>query len=287
MQINIKRVGHTLGLFVILLFLGGCASSVVVKGTIPDPLVEKLPLTASLSYNEEFTNYTYVESQKNRKSVVSKFDFKDAQINMFDQIFGAILILDPADVNQTDLIIEPHVLDFQYSTPAETKTTQYEVWLKYRLQIMDGERQTLADWVIKGYGKTPTATLQSTGAAFNAAANVAMRDVGAQLAIRFGRQRSVQDLIAQKNGISTPTETLASETSVENVEQIVNQASGVIDDDVLDNPDERITAEQTDDEDSDLGAVQEDLAKDVESAVEEAQQDLQIEDVEQAPSEER
>jgi len=122
---------------------------------------------------------------------------------------------------------------------------------------------------------------------FNAAANVAMRDVGAQLAIRFGRQRSVQDLIAQKNGISAPTGSLVSETSVENAEQIVDQASRVIEDDVLASPDERIPAEQTDDEDIGLGAVQEDLAKDVESVVEETQQDLQIEDVEQAPSEER
>ncbi len=228
MQIDTKRWFNRIGLLALIMFLGGCASNVVVKGSIPEPLIEKLPLTASLTYTEEFKNYTYVEAQKRRRSVVSKFDFQDAQVAMFDQVFGALLNLDQSADTNTDLIIEPEVLDFQYSTPAETQTTQYEIWIKYRLQIMDGKRQNLADWVIKGYGKTPTATLQSTAAAFSSAANVAMRDIGAQLAIRFPRQPSVQDLIAQKGGLSAPNESLV-QNEEETVEVILEEGQEVLD----------------------------------------------------------
>jgi len=235
MQTNIKNFVLKITCLAVFLFLGGCASNVVVRGSIPQPLIAKLPLTGSLSYTEEFKNYTYVESSKRRRSVVAKFDFKDAQVGMFEQVFGALLTMDPEGTAQRDLIIEPQILDFQYSTPGETQTTQYEVWLKYRLQIMDGNRQSLADWVIKGYGKTPTATLQSTGAAFNAAANVAMRDVGAQLAIRFPRQQSIQDLVAQKGEPPTPTESVA-----QNVEEAVNEGQEVLEqvDDIDQDPPE-------------------------------------------------
>ena len=229
MQINIKRHTRNLGFLAVIMLLTGCASNVVVKGSIPEPLVEKLPLTGSLSYTEEFKNYTYVESHKKRRGVLVGFDFKDVQVSMFDRIFGALLSLDSSGTTKTDLIIEPQVLDFQYSTPAETQTTQYEVWIKYRLQIMDGDRQTLADWVIKGYGKTPTAMLQSTSAGFNSAANVAMRDIGAQLAIRFPRQQSVQDLVAEKGGVPLLSGTIVQQTdaSVETAQSLEGPAQGL------------------------------------------------------------
>lgn len=279
MQINIKQLSNKLALVTTILFLSGCATNVVVKGTIPEPLIDKLPLTASLSYTEDFTNYTYVEAQKSRRSVVSKFDFKDAQISMFDRVFDALLTVAPTGAGDTDLIIEPQVLDFQYSTPNETQTTQYEVWLKYRLQIMDGDRQNLADWVIKGYGKTPTAMLQSTSAAFNAAANVAMRDVGAQLAIRFGRQTSVQALVAEKGSFPASTDSSADQKIGESVEQAIDEDVSVLQDLAEQGAVEQDLAEQV--------IAEQDIVQNVEEVVDEAQQVLeQAEEVIQVPSEE-
>ena len=92
--------------------------------------------------------------------------------------------------------MNPEILDFQYSAPAETKLKQYEIWIKYRLKLSNQENQKLADWTIKGYGKTPTGLLTSASSAFNSAATVALRDVGAQLSIRFARQRTIKQLLA-------------------------------------------------------------------------------------------
>ena len=174
--------------------LTGCTSSVVVKPDIPNPLVQKLPLNASLVYTDSFRDYVYLENEKKRGSIKS-IDFAEAQIAMFEQVFGSLTNLVDVDDAAKNLAIEPEILDFQYSSPSETKLKQYEIWIKYRLKLRDANDARIADWTIKGYGKTPTGLLTSASSAFNAATNVALRDVGAQLSIRFPRQRVVKTLL--------------------------------------------------------------------------------------------
>jgi hypothetical protein len=175
--------------------ISGCASSIVVKPDIPSPLVKRLPLNTNLVYSDTFKNYLYVENEKKRGSMKS-IDFTDAQAAMFEQVFGSLTnLVDSADPSK-NLSIEPEILDFQYSAPSETKLKQYEIWIKYRLKLRDGNNDRIADWTIKGYGKTPTSMLTSAPSAFNAATNIALRDVGAQLSIRFPQQTVVKTLLA-------------------------------------------------------------------------------------------
>jgi len=157
-----------------------------------------LAVTAILSgctlvYAEEFKNYVYKESEKKR--ALKSLDFTDAQIEMFDQVFGSLITLVPADAPQRDLFIEPEILEIQYSAPKETKINQYEIWIKYRIKLTDAAGDKIADWIIKGYGKTPTAMLSSAASAFNSATTVALRDVGAQLSIGFPNQSKIKALM--------------------------------------------------------------------------------------------
>jgi len=177
-----------------LTLLTGCASSVVVKPDIPNPLVQKLPLNTSLVYSDSFKDYVYLETEKKRGSLKS-IDFTEAQTTMFEQVFSSVTNLVSADDASRNLTIEPEILDFQYSSPTETKLKQYEVWIKYRLKLRNVDGARIADWTVKGYGKTPTGLLTTASSAFNAATNVALRDVGAQLSIRFPRQRVVKTLL--------------------------------------------------------------------------------------------
>jgi len=181
------------GVLMLLSLLGACANTVVVKGYIPEPLVEKLPLTASLNYTETFKAYTYEETEKRR--ALKSLNFATAQITMFDNIFSQLVNLVDLDVPGKDLVIEPEILDLQYTAPRETKLNLYEVWLKYRLKITGANNEEIADWVVKGYGKTPTGLLTSASAAFNAATNIALRDVGAQLSLGFAKQDSIARLV--------------------------------------------------------------------------------------------
>ena len=191
--IEVRKRIMPLAWLALLSLLGGCATSVVVKGNFPEPLVDRLPLNGSLTYTEEFKNYVYNESREKR--ILKSLDFTDAQIIMFDQVFGSLMTLVEADAPNRHLTIEPEILEMQYTAPDETKLNQYEVWIKYRIKLFDGQNEKLADWIIKGYGKTPTALLGSAASGFNSAANIALRDVGAQLAIGFPRQSKIKALI--------------------------------------------------------------------------------------------
>lgn len=197
-EITQARSWGRIALLVLLsVLLGACSSKVVVVSDVPTPLVSKVPLNASMSFTEQFRNHVYIENERRR--ALSSLDFADAQIKMFNAVFSALTTLvDPAEGTH-DLMIEPEVLDFQYTAPSETKLKQYEVWIKYRIKLLKPDNSKLADWTIKGYGKTPTALLTSATKAFNSAANVALRDVGAQLATRFAGQRKIKELVAAKH----------------------------------------------------------------------------------------
>ena len=184
---------------VALLILAGCTNKVTVVADIPTPLVEKVPLNVHVVYTDEFRNHVYEENEKKRS--LSSLNLAQAQMQMFNSIFSTLTNIVAADDPSKDLTVVPEVLDFQYTAPSETKLKQYEIFLKYRIKLLNSDDSSLADWVVKGYGKTPTALLTSAPQAFNSAANVALRDVGAQLATRFPGQRKIKALIASKSGI--------------------------------------------------------------------------------------
>jgi hypothetical protein len=193
-QINRSIVAFRLGLALVsIALMSACVSTVTVQGQVPEPLVKRLPINAKMSYTSAFKDYKYTEAEKGRS--LKSLDFSAAQVNMFDTVFGRLLNLVQSDDQSPDLFIEPEILDFQYTAPRETNLKLYEVWLKYRLKLTGRGDKKLADWTIKGYGKTPTASFTSASTAFSSATNVALRDVGAQLSIRLPKQSSIKGLL--------------------------------------------------------------------------------------------
>ncbi len=198
----------TLFLLGLALGLSACASNVVVESDIPIPLMQKLPLSAKLQFSEEFLNYTHEETDKRRK--LDTLNLGQAQADLFRTVFSSALTLLDDPNAPSDLIITPQILGLQYSEPRESTLNVYEVFLRYRITIDSPEQGEIADWVIKGYGKTPTAILSNANSAFSAATNVALRDVGAQISIGLPLQSSIKQFVANRaNAVSTQ----ASQTS--------------------------------------------------------------------------
>lgn len=202
-QSHLSQVIKIVLMFCTISFLSACATSVTVEGDIPKPLVEKIPLRAKLNLTEEFKTYSYLESDKER--ALKELDFGNAQTQLFQRVFSNVFILSNDD-SPTDLVITPTVLSVQYSAPRETQLNLFEVFLKYRITIEDAQAQKLADWVITGYGKTPTASFKGDETAFNSATNVALRDVGAQLIIGIPLQQSIKDMLQERNQAALKTE---------------------------------------------------------------------------------
>lgn len=199
--------------------LSACANNVIVTGKIPTPLINQLPLQAKMVYDEEFKRYSYEEEEKGRG--LRSIAFGEAQVTLFDSIFGSLLNLVEPESTEQDLTITPTLLDFQYSAPRETKQNIFEIWLKYRLQVSGDNDQEVADFIIKGYGKTPTALLKSADEAFDSATNIALRDAGAQLAIGFATQPLIEDYINTRVANQAPLSTV-SQTEPEEVLQTIN-----------------------------------------------------------------
>jgi len=168
-----------------------------VVAEIPQPLVESTDVVAYMNYSDEFKAYAFKEKSDDRS--LESVEFGEAQVGLFDRIFSSLFTLTKSETDTADIKIEPQILDFQYAAPKETKLKLYEVWVKYRLRISDSKDEELADWVVKGYGKTPTSMLASHLKAFNTASNVALRDVGAQLAIGFRNQPSIKEFLVDLN----------------------------------------------------------------------------------------
>lgn len=195
-----KRLKKLSCLIVCLLCITACTSRYAVEATFPSPLVGKLPIDAGLLISEDFRNYTFFEDEEDRDAL--SLEFGAAQSELFEvvtgQMFQSVELELPA--TDIDMTIHPEVDTFQYAIPRETRANIYEVWIKYRIQVTDDNDQVLADWLINGYGKTPSAFLKSEGEALQAAVTLALRDIGVQFAIGFSRQQLIQDWLANHSG---------------------------------------------------------------------------------------
>ncbi|MBR9910990.1 MAG: hypothetical protein GYB33_11650 [Gammaproteobacteria bacterium] len=203
----------------LLLLLQGCTNALKVEGDFPIPLVKPTAHNIAVYYDDTFRTYTYTEESKDRGKWI--IETGDAQIKLFNQVlsqlFGDLTVISALPEAEAplaaDLVIHPKIIEFQYSVPRETRFKVYEVWLKYNLSAYNSHGGLVADWILTGYGKTPTAFMLSDEKAMNAAAVVALRDLGANLSLTTLRVPEIRAWMENKSRIlATVPASPASET---------------------------------------------------------------------------
>lgn len=202
------RVRRILAATVLLALLGGCGpAQVVVQGNFPSPLMEPLPLVMGVWYVEGFANHEFFDEAKGRAESSWIVKTGEAQVQMWDTLlagmFQSLVHMKgkpgPGQMNPVvDAVLIPHVEELQYTIPTHTNVKVYEIWLRYRFELVTTGGEPIADWTMTAYGKTPTAFMQSDEAAVNLAAVMALRDAGANFASNFTRVPAVQDWLQQK-----------------------------------------------------------------------------------------
>lgn len=198
--------------------------------SFPTPLVEALPVTIAVYYSDEFQHYQFesltsrqeaskqksqsqasgkqtskptvakpAKKAKKKKQPVAKglrMALGAVQTPMLSNVlqaqFAGYEQKQQRDIGDADLLLEPKVLRFQYSSPKLTKLKVYEVWIKYRFSFYDRQNAELMHWDVPVYGKTPSAFMKSDAEAFAAAAEVAIRDMGAAFVTGLPRQVAFQ-----------------------------------------------------------------------------------------------
>ena len=202
-----RPLNPLLGLALLLLLTGCGTSKVVVKGQFPEPLMEKLPLTLGIWYGEDFRNHEFFDDAAGRSESKWLVQTGNAQVQMLDILLNGMFVNvvpmkakpEPGALNQVvDAVLIPHVDELQYAIPAHTNVKVYEIWMRYRYELVTTSGEPIADWTMTSYGKTPTAFLQSNEAAVNLAAVVALRDAGANFIVNFTRVPAVREWLKQK-----------------------------------------------------------------------------------------
>ena len=203
-----RYLRRLVGVLCLLSLLVGCGpAEVVVKGNFPTPLMTPLPLTMGVWYGDDFSGHEFFDQAKSRNESGWIVKTGQAQVQMWDTLLAGMFVQlvpmkgqpSPGQMNQVvDAVLVPHVEELQYAITAHTNIKVYEIWMRYRFELVTSGGQPIAEWTMSSYGKTPTAFMRSDEAAVNLAAVMALRDAGANFATSFTRVPAVQQWLQQK-----------------------------------------------------------------------------------------
>jgi hypothetical protein len=183
-----------------LVVIAGCAGANVKlhNPTIPEPLVDKLPLSVAARYPEAFDNFVHEEEVIGKESW--SIDLGRSNRLLFTRLFGSMFTeftviengVNPDDL-QIDALIEPSIDAFEFSVPSQSQTEDFAVWIRYRIKIFDGEGNQIANWPIAAYGKS-LATTFGGDEALQRAAVLAMRDAAALIIMQMDKATGISKL---------------------------------------------------------------------------------------------
>jgi len=195
--------------FGLWLGLSGCLSTEVEVDEdteFPIPLVQKIPLNIGLHLPEQLLGFVHEENLGDNGTF--KIDIGDAQTPVFMNLLGGMfdsveLIDDPTrpsvDVAGT---LVPIIAEMQFSTPFQTRTEYFEVWIRYQFALFSRDGDPLGDWELTAYGKANTQNygLNTTPPTVRAAALQACRDAMAFFTIQFTTIDVVRNWLAVELG---------------------------------------------------------------------------------------
>ncbi len=173
----------------------GCVSSVVVLSEFPTPLVEPLPVSVGILFDEELTNYVHVEDLPQRSAWT--IDLGDANIAMLEPLFDAMFAeterVDSVPAGESaaglDGVLQPRLERFEFDVPIGERDQFVEVWMQYLLTLYEPDGSVVISWPVSGYGKAELTRQREDSV--RRAAIVAMREVGASISTRFADQPDV------------------------------------------------------------------------------------------------
>ena len=181
--------------------LGGCMTTNVEVPTtqFPVPLMQQIPVRMGLFLPDELRNYEF--RQDLGDAGIFEIEIGPAQEAMFTNLLTGMFAKfvrasDPTtyDTLGADGVLVPRIAEMQFSTPQQTRTDYYEVWIRYDMQLYDQDGTVLAQWPLTAYGKANTQNylLASTSPTLTQAALNACRDAMAFFTVQFQSVPGVQ-----------------------------------------------------------------------------------------------
>lgn len=186
--------------------LGACAQSVVVNTEFPEPLVEPLPLKVGVHYDAALTEYAYTEELPS--DATWSFTLGEVNTKLFDGAFAALFEQTIAvegtggtgdPYNGLSAVIKPSVEAFEFSLPRQSRSEQYSVWIRYRLNVYEPDGTLITGWPVSAYGQSDSRTFGKTKSMEQAAIN-ALRDAYASIVIGFAQEPAIKKALLPETG---------------------------------------------------------------------------------------
>ena len=202
---------HVLRGFALLgvsLMLSACAGTQVAVNDeqFPVPLVEKTPLAMGIYLSPEIRSFVHQEPIEKRGNW--KVDIGSAQEPMFQSLaegmFQSFEWVDEVETEHPNLagVLAPTIEELQFSTPKQTRSDYYEVWIRYQFKLYNSDGSVRGEWPLTAYGKANTQnySLSVSGPALQEAALAACRDAMAFFTLQFHKVPAVQAWLADNQG---------------------------------------------------------------------------------------
>lgn len=195
-----QRLFTTVALTLTVLLSGCMTTNVEVPTTqFPIPLMQQLPVRMGLYLPEELRSYEF--RQDLGDAGVFEIEIGPAQEAMFTNLLTGmfsevVASADPTtfDTLEADAVLVPRIAEMQFSTPQQTRTDYFEVWIRYDLALHGQDGTVVARWPLTAYGKANTQNylLASTSPTLTQAALNACRDAMAFFTVQFQTLPGVQ-----------------------------------------------------------------------------------------------
>jgi len=207
--------------------IAGCGGAAVTMHdpSIPEPLIDQLPLVVAARYPVAFDNFVHEEKVLGKEKW--SIDLGRSNRMLFTQLFGSMFTefsVVEKDTNPKDLtfdaLIEPSIDAFEFSVPSQSQTDDFAVWIRYRIKIFDKDGVQIANWPIAAYGKSQKTTF-GTDEALQRAAVLAMRDAAALIILQMDKATGISKLSRAKAQQAAPpapiSEDLTLQTAAEEI----------------------------------------------------------------------
>ncbi len=200
------------------LLVAGCGSNVRIDPpTIPEPLINTVPLHVAVRIPVEFQGFVHTEEIIGNEEWTIDLGRSNAIFfeQLFRYMFDEVTVLGPEDDEtqvRYDALVEPSIDAFEFSVPSQTKTESFAVWIRYRLRVFDPAGRLVGNWPVSAYGKSLT-TMMGGDEALQRAAILAMRDAAALMIFRFDPEQFMRTLAS---GAEATEENVAPEDDDEN-----------------------------------------------------------------------
>lgn len=187
----VLRLRGTCSAAILVLAASACQSTVTPVVSLPSSLVEPMPMSVGIYYDEEFRNHKIQNDTPKYSNLVSDSELLTgrASVAVFDRLFSDMFVtavsvqersVGDGDREQLDAIVQPRLLHVGTNWHEEGMTMNESVSVRYSITMYDTDGARIRSWTVQGDGLVS----QMTGlSSLEDAAALAMRDAGARLIV--------------------------------------------------------------------------------------------------------